>query len=433
MTSGRFRSSVRLVSTHAVRKTVGSLLLAVPALAGATNGYFAHGYGVKAEGLAGAGIAFAQDGLAAATNPAGIAFVGNRADLGLNWFAPSRSARIEGNAFGPDARYDGDGKKNFFIPEAGYVRHLSQAATLGVAVYGNGGMNTEYKNNPYARFGATGTAGVNLEQLFIAPSIAYQPNPDHAFGLAIPLAYQRFSAQGIAPFAGFSAAPGQVSNQGTDSSTGVGARLGWTGRITPGVTLGITWASKVRTGKFDKYQGLFADGGSFDIPENYGIGIAVQATPALTLVADVQEIKYGGIKPIANPLSRLFAGQALGSPNGPGFGWRDITVWKLGAAYALRPDVVVRAGYSHAGQPIPADQTFFNILAPGVVQDHLTLGATWATGSGELSAFYGHAFNKTVNGRNSIPSGFPPGGFGGGNAHISLKENIVGVAYGWKL
>lgn len=403
-----------------------------PALAGATNGYFSHGYGAKAQGAGGVGIALPQDSLAAAANPAGTAAVGTRLDLGLAWFAPRRSADIAGNAFGSDARYSGDGKKNFFVPEFGWARGLSPTLAAGVAVYGNGGLNTEYPTNPYARFGATGTAGVNLEQLFISPSLAWRATPSQTLGLALNLAHQRFSAQGIGPFAGFSAAPANVSNQGTDSSTGAGLRLGWSGELASGLTLGLTWASKVR-GKFDTYRGLFADGGRFDVPANYGIGVAWQATPALNLAADVQTIRYSQVAAVGNPLSRLFEGVPLGGPNGPGFGWRDVTVLKLAAGWRYDDSLVLRAGYSHNRQPVPPSQTFFNVLAPGVVQDHWTLGATWARGGGEWSGFVAWAPGKTVRGAGSIPPGNPPGGFGGGNFDVRLKETIVGVSYGWKL
>jgi long-chain fatty acid transport protein len=47
-----------------------ALLLLPYAVAHATNGYFSSGYGVKAQGIAGAGIALPQDALAAATNAA---------------------------------------------------------------------------------------------------------------------------------------------------------------------------------------------------------------------------------------------------------------------------------------------------------------------------------------------------------------------------
>jgi long-chain fatty acid transport protein len=73
----------------------------------------------------------------------------------------------------------------------------------------------------------------------------------------------------------------------------------------------------------------------------------------------------------------------LGSTNGAGFGWRNTTVYKIGVT-RLNP-VTLRAGYVTLDQPIPQSQTFFNILAPGVVEDHITLGATWKMGNGELT------------------------------------------------
>jgi len=99
------------------RLLVLSLLATAPVFA--TNGYLQHGYGVKSQGMAGVGIALPQDGLAAATNPAGTAFVGDRIDVGAVWFRPSRGAGISGNGAGLDGRYDGDDTRNFFIPELG--------------------------------------------------------------------------------------------------------------------------------------------------------------------------------------------------------------------------------------------------------------------------------------------------------------------------
>ena len=51
----------------------------------ATDGYFSHGYGIKAQGIGGVGMALPQDGLAAATNPAGTAFLKDRVDIGLSY------------------------------------------------------------------------------------------------------------------------------------------------------------------------------------------------------------------------------------------------------------------------------------------------------------------------------------------------------------
>lgn len=428
-------------------------LVLLPGMAMATDGYFSHGYGVKSQGMGGVGIALPQDGLAAAANPAGTAFVGDRFDLGLVWFRPSRGGEIRGNGLntpmGPtslDGSYDGNETQNFFIPELGYVKQISPQLSASVAVYGNGGMNTDYKNSPFKNIGATGSGGVDLSQLFISPSLAFKVTENHALGIAVNFAYQRFKIEGIQPFANsnpamgpvVSESPSDMTNKGYDSSVGWGARLGYTGKITPELTLGATWASKTYMGKFDKYKGLFAEQGDFDIPSNFGVGVAWQAMPSLTLAADVQRILYSDVASIGNPIQNLTVkGQRFGSDNGPGFGWKDVTVTKLGGAYTTG-DWTFRGGYIYVTQPIPDDQTFLNIYAPGVVQHHLTLGATWAVSkTGELSMSYMHAFKETVKGSGSIP-GIPystnpmTAGFGGGEANIDMYQNSFGIAYGWK-
>lgn len=405
-----------------------------PGMALATDGYFAHGYGMKSIGMGGAGIALPQDALAPATNPAGLTMVGNRIDFGATLFRPVRGADIQGNLFGADASYDGNDTSNFIIPEFGYSRTIDPKLTVGVAVYGNGGMNTNYKQSPFTRFMGSSPAGVDLMQLFVAPTAAYKLSDANSVGVSLNFAYQRFKAEGLDPFKPASWSPNDVTNNGYDSSTGWGVRIGWTGQISPTVTLGATYQSKTKMGKLDKYKGLFANEGEFDIPENYGLGIAVKTTPKLTIAADVEQINYSKIAAVGNPVDCLFAMTCqLGTANGPGFGWRDVTVLKLGASYQYREDLVLRAGFNTLRQPIPESQTFFNILAPGVVEQQLTLGATWTlANNNELTLGYMHAFKKEVNGVNSIPPGMPPG-YGGGNANLHMYEDQFGIAYGIKM
>jgi long-chain fatty acid transport protein len=289
-------------------------------------------------------------------------------------------------------------------------------------------MNTTYETNPFAAIGGTGEAGVDLSQLFIAPTLAWKSG-DHSFGISLNLAYQRFEANGLQPFTAASSSPGNVTNQGYDSSTGYGVRIGWMGQVVPSVTLGVTYQTKTKMGKLEKYQGLFANQGEFDIPENYGAGIAWKAIPTLTVAGDVVRINYGDVPAVGNTADCLFAGACqLGGSNGPGFGWKNTTVYKIGVTYELNPELMLRAGFVKLKQPIPQSQTFFNILAPGVVENHLTLGATWkAGGTGELSVAYMHAFEKKVNGSGSIPASF-----GGGEANLRMSQDSLGIAYGWK-
>ncbi len=392
--------------------------------AGATNGYFQHGYGMKAKSMAGVGIALPQDALAAATNPAGMVVVGSRIDFGADLFRPVRDTRL---AFGApfDAEYSGNGDTNFLIPEFGYNRMLTPNSSIGVSVYGNGGMNTNYKTLNTATGGGifgTGNLGVDLTQLFIAPTYSVKVSPQHALGISLNLAYQRFKADGLQNFdnAIFSSAPGFVTNKGYDSSTGYGLRIGWLGELTPRLSVGATYQTKTSMSKLDKYRGLFAGQGGFDIPENYGVGVAFKATPGTVIAADLQRINYSKIDSIGN--SGNLPAQ-LGSNNGPGFGWRDMTVLKLGVSHALNSNLTLRGGVSHGRQPIPSTETFFNVIAPGVIESHLTLGATWTLANkSELTVGYMHGFNKSITGTG------PTTGF-----NVKMYQDSLGIAYGWKM
>jgi long-chain fatty acid transport protein len=381
--------------------------------------------------MGGVGIALPQDSLAAATNPAGMALVGNRFDIGLDWFRPDRGAEITGSPVpGLNGSYDGNGTQDFLIPEFGYNHMVRPDLSLGVSVFGNGGMNTDYKTSPFTALGGASPAGVDLMQLFIAPTVAYKMGA-HAFGLSLNLAYQRFKAEGLQPFDNpfFSSSPGNVTNNGYDSSTGWGVRFGWTGQVLPTLTLGATYQTKTKMGKLDKYKGLFAEQGGFDIPENYGVGVAWKAMPALTLAADIQRINYGDVASVGNTIDCLFAGACqLGANNGAGFGWQNTTVYKLGVSYEMSQSLTLRGGYATLKQPIPQSQTFINILAPGVVEQHLTLGGTWTLpNKSEVTVAYMHAMENKVNGSGSIPAAL-----GGGEANLRMSEDSLGIGWGMR-
>lgn len=401
------------------------LTAATPATVWATNGYFSHGYGMKTKGMAGAATASHDDAFFGANNPAAAAFAGNRMDLGADLFSPRRKATRSGSSF--DGSVDSD-SNYFLIPEFGYNHMQSDKLALGVTVYGNGGMNTDYPGGQLSSCAngnllcGQGRLGVDLMQLIVAPTAAYKVAEHHSLGISPLLSYQRFRAEGLQAFAASSSDPTSVNNPGYDSAFGYGVRVGYMGKLSPTVTIGAAYAIKMNFEEFDKYRGLFAEQGDFDIPENYNLGIAWQATPAVKLALDYQRINYSDVRSVANPSTNPFP---LGNPNGPGFGWRDIDVWKLGVEYKYSQALTLRAGYNHGDNPITAQDVTFNILAPGVIKDHLTLGFTYTLPSGnELTMAYMHAFNNSV-------SGFDP--FFGGTDKIEMYQNAIGIQYSWKM
>jgi long-chain fatty acid transport protein len=374
----------------------------------ATDGYFDYGYGTQAKGIGGAGVAFPQDSIAPATNPAGISFIEDRTDLGLTYFRPERSSKSGTNTF------DGNGTKDFYIPELGYRHGISDDLAFGVAVYGNGGMNTDYGKNP--GFG-TGHAGVDLSQLFITPTLAYKfAEGQSSIGFSPIIAYQRFKAYGLQNFG--------IANEDYDNSFGAGGRIGYTGKITDWLTIGATYQSRISATKFDKYDHLFAEQGSFDIPENYAAGLALKPTEKITIAFDFERINYSDIKSVGNFLNADTLGSGLGSDGGPGFGWRDVNVIKTGIAYDVTDHLTLRAGYNYSTQPIRKSQTTFNVLAPGIIQHHATLGATYRFNqSWELTGFYAHGFQNTLHGDGSSS----------GAADLTMSQDTFGLAVGWTL
>lgn len=398
--------------------------LGAAGMAQATNGYFSHGYGTTSKALAGAGVAYSQDALAAATNPAGMVNVGDRIDLGAALFSPRREYSVSGTPNPPPAFSLQPGTVSsdsdyFLIPHFGWNRMLDDQSSIGISVYGNGGMNTDYPNDGMGGtfYGGAG-AGVDLMQLFIAPTYARKFSETASWGVTPIVAYQRFKATGLAQFG--------VTEDGYDSSWGYGLRLGVQGEVAPGMRLGASYQTKMSMDEFGKYDNLFAEQGGFDIPANMTVGLAWDMTPASTLFFDIQRIWYGDVKSVGNPISKMLVdGQPLGADDGPGFGWKDMTVYKLGYQWETGPDWTWRLGYSYGEQPVPDSEVLLNILAPGVIEHHLTFGFTRSLGSSnELNFAAMYAPEKKVSGPNAMdPSQ---------EIELKMHQFEIEASYAWR-
>ncbi|MEY3382210.1 MAG: hypothetical protein RL468_2808 [Pseudomonadota bacterium] len=416
------------------RKAAIAAIIAGPLTAAmATNGYFSHGYGIKSKGMGGVGIALPQDAMAAATNPAGSVNVGNRVDFGLDLFMPDRTVTYTSSYQGVAAGDYRSNQREFYVPEFGYNKMISSDMAAGVVVYGNGGMNTNYGTNLITSSGSNTYS--NLEQLFIAPTVAKKIG-DHSFGVSLNLIQQTFEAKGLEAFDdqtnGQTLYGGFVTNKGQSTSTGYGIKLGWSVQVSPDVTLGAVYTSRSRMSNFSNYKGLFAQEGGFDIPENYGVGIAFKANPKTTVAVDLSQINYGSVNSIADPgkVFPAYSGTAMGGDKGSGFGWENMTVIKIGFSHEYSKDLTIRGGYNYGKMPLTNQNTYFNILAPATVEQHITLGGTWTlANNSELSVSYMYAPSASIagvttgQGTNSNP-GFP--------VDLKMNQQALGIAYGWK-
>ena len=390
--------------------------------ASATNGYFTHGVGAKSKGMAGTGIGSnANMGpIIVASNPALGVFSGNQWEVGLGIFSPRRNysvtqSQFQGNfgAFSLGAgSYDSD--SNYFpIPYVAKNWKLDSNRAVTAVFYARGGMNTDWTDaNQSASFdpdgpgpGGVGTfpgtfgggnAGVDLSQAFLSVNYASMANDNFSWGIGPIMAVQAFEANGVGTFAGFTrtfaasggqSQPTSLTNNGHEFSYGWGIAAGiWLG-MSENFSAGLSYQSKLSMSEFDSYSDLFAQSGGFDIPSSTKLGFSWKPSDAVRLNLDVEHTKFSEVDSVGNPLANIFscptAGQGgtdvescLGGANGAGFGWDDMTTYKAGVEWMSSDAYTWRFGYSFGKQPIQSSDVLFNILAPGVMEQHITVGLT---------------------------------------------------------
>jgi len=461
-------------------RTILSVCIALALAAGnasATNGYYMHGMGTKNKGQAGAGSAAPEELMILATNPAGITALPVSIDAGFGIFSPMRdyktSASMANGGCFPDmgcaftiGPNDISSENEFFpIPFVAMNWNLTDVDFLAAAFYARGGMNTEWQGgtasfDPDGAQGPGGvvtvpgtyggnTAGVDLMQGFLSLSYARKLSEQFSLGASAIIAVQRFEARGISAFAPYTKTyvesyfatgqpqmPKNLSGNGHDMSYGYGATFGLTWRPTEMFGFAASYTTKMSMTDLGEYSDLFAEDGGFDLPATWTVGVALKPTDAVTLMFDVQDIGYSDVASVGNPIQNLFncpifnqvsgdLENCLGGNRGAGFGWQDVTVYKLGASWQYSDEWTWRAGYSQTDQPIPKDQMTFNILAPGVMEEHFTVGFTKKqAGGNEFNLSFMYAPENSLSGSNN----FDPSQ----TIEFQMTQFELEVSYSWK-
>jgi long-chain fatty acid transport protein len=146
----------------------------------------------------------------------------------------------------------------------------------------------------------------------------------------------------------------------------------------------------------------------------YAAGLGLHPLPTLTLAADVRYIAYDKTRGFQES-----GFNADGSVRG--FGWKSIWVTALGAQFDASSRVTLRGGYNHGGNPISRSQAFFNIPAPAIIQDHISVGLGYKVSRRfDISAAYYRGLKNSVSGPIPNPA-LPPGS----TVTSSLDEDSV--------
>jgi len=428
----RHESRPRTGAGNGSRVVALILLICISAPARSSNGLNAPGNGTVQLGMAGAGTAMAEDASATLRNPAAGAWLSNSRSFDLGVAIPDggfRASELGGNApFGLlDLAPAQSTSVTGFFPVPSFARNWrinDQFAAgwgltaSGLATESGGSTATLARGVPAFEARCNGSfgggqplsastdllnlcgrsqdkLGVGLMQVLISGHGAYRISPTLSVGMAPVVALQLLKTKGLGAFAAFSNEPDRVTDNGNDFSYGGGIRVGLLWEAMPSVGVGFAYQSRLYTTEFNQYRGTII-GGSLDFAPTINVGLQILVAPEQRLLFDIEHIAYSGIRPLANTVDpqrftdtcfvpRLIGRSlpnpqpldgCLGSPNGPGFGWQSVTVYKFG--YQGRSGrLSYRAGYSFGGNPVRSDQALPVAFAPAITDQHASVGLSW--------------------------------------------------------
>lgn len=407
----------------------------------ATNGYQLIGVGAYQKSLGGAVTANPGTAMTAVSNPAGLARIGSRTDFSMEAFMPSRS--VDFTAMGGT---EGDSAVDMYgVPAIGWTAPVADGSDFyfGGGMFGTSGMGVDYAStlmmpaSPMPNPDMVWEGYSNLSFWQMAPALAWNVNSRYSVGVSLNIDYQSvaFKQRVSADTDGNGSAETVMQNFDLSrgaSGFGLGLGLGLLYDLNDKLTLGLNYKSKQQFdpmefqlgfGDISNGPGAEAPAGTYkldlDFPQQAAIGIAFDASPKLTLSADVKWIEW------SDTMGKL----AVEGPGGMSVamdpGWDDQTIYALGVAYALNDSIDLRAGYNYAQSPFGEEVVSSNLILPAIVETHYAAGMDVA-----LNNHWELAFHYMLVPEKRLVAPATDANMPG--AEISLKEHSFGANIGYR-
>jgi long-chain fatty acid transport protein len=411
---------------------LAALAAIAPGAARATNGMRMIGFSPVQDAMGGVGVGATLDAASLLTNPAGMADLGRRLELGGAYFKPSVSYSATGIVPGMIVAQDGatlDSDRGASpIPVVAYVQPLTERLTTGVGVFGVAGMGVDYAANLYN--GATLTSYM---QGRFTPAAAYRVNDRLTLGVTgnLMVAQMKYDV---------AAGAGQAAHD-TATSVGVGATFGLKFTPVKRVTLGAAYETRSWFQDFSFtvperpnpfMPGTTIPGGTdtlaFDQPQSATVGVSVTPVDALLVGVDLQWIDWSSTMGDGLPAYSSDASATGAMPFD--MGWSDQWVVKVGAQVMPTARLALRAGYNYGQMPLDPDRAFENLAFPAVSEHHVTAGAGYAFSDRlAVNVAWVYALNAKLEGANAAPPP-PMGGTGQGIAAYATEMSQLALDMG---
>lgn len=383
--------------------------LGLPAAASA-QGLYLPGAGAIHGGMGGASSATPLDAIGALYwNPAAIGRLGHSEvsiggnalfpDITVSSSVPRPGGRI---ASGTTRSDNGVG----LTSTLGFVYQPDDSRmTMGVGLFTLGGGGVNFPGDPgnpiLAPVGplgrnVIGPIAANLTLVQLAPTVAYRVTDRLVIGAGptIDLTLQSFDPAFFAPanpdpFGGPGSFPAATHSR---PAWGGGFRVGLVYSLTDSLDVGFgytspQWLEQWRfhsRGPLGVPQTLTLDA---TLPAIYSWGIAYRGIDRLTLALDLRYFDYAH--------TRLFGVPVVQG----GLGWDSVFSVAVGAQYKVTERAALMAGYQYNTNPIPSTATLFNLQAPAILQNTVSVGTTIAiTDALSVSGGYAYSFENSIGG-----------------------------------
>ena len=383
-------------------KRTSAMLLALGGMTGhafATNGMNVEGFGPIATSMGGASMAYDNGASAMMNNPAtlGLGAEGDTLSLMIGGLMPDVEV-VGGQSSGGDA---------YYMPAAGWTRK-SGGLTYGVGMFAQGGMGTEYA---MGLDGLPERSELGVGRL-IAP-LVYNVDSKLTIGgsvdfvwamLDLKMAMPIGSMMGlitVPPTGALGGALGSLGSgdivrisysddsdySGKAKGYGLAGKIGFTYKINDMVNVGGTYHSKTSLGDLETGSAgaqFIVNGGAqtidgkitvhdFQWPETFGLGVAVQASPELMVVADWKRINW---RDVMKSFTMTYAAMGDSVTFALPQNWENQDVLQLGLAYKAMAALTLRMGASFSDNPVP-DSTM-HYLFPAIEKNHYMAGFGYA-------------------------------------------------------